>query len=152
MTNMNTTPENQTAVAEIQTLMDRWLRDVKAADIDKLMSHYAPDVLAFDAALQLQFKGTEAYGKHWRACMEMCPGPVTYEMHQLQITAGEDVAFAHYLNRCGGIDDETGEERAAWMRGTGCFRRIAGNWKIVHEHFSAPFDMETFKALLDLKP
>ncbi len=25
-------------------------------------------------------------------------------------------------------------------------------WSIVHEHFSAPFDMENSKALLDLQP
>lgn len=27
-----------------------------------------------------------------------------------------------------------------------------GRWKVVHEHVSMPFDMETGKAMLDLKP
>jgi hypothetical protein len=29
---------------------------------------------------------------------------------------------------------------------------MKGKWLITHEHDSEPFDMETFKALLDLKP
>jgi hypothetical protein len=31
-------------------------------------------------------------------------------------------------------------------------RKIDGQWKVVHEHVSVPFDMETGKAMLDLKP
>lgn len=38
------------------------------------MSHYAPDVLAFDAILRLRFKGAEAYRDHWQASLAMCPG------------------------------------------------------------------------------
>ena len=149
---MTTATANRTSAAEIQSLMDSWLRAVKAMDVEQIMSHYAHDLLAFDAVSQLQFKGAEAYGKHWRTCMALCPGPTIFEVHDSEITAGDDVAFAHYLIRCGGIDDETSEERASWMRGTVCFRKISGEWKIVHEHFSVPFEMESNKALLDLQP
>jgi len=38
------------------------------------------------------------------------------------------------------------------VRATVCYRKIDGKWMIVHEHFSVPFDMETLKASLDLKP
>jgi ketosteroid isomerase-like protein len=38
------------------------------------------------------------------------------------------------------------------MRATICFRKINGEWKVVHEHYSAPFDMESGKALFDLEP
>jgi ketosteroid isomerase-like protein len=60
------------------------------------------------------------------------------------------VAFSHYLTRCGAI--ENGEEKASWMRVTVGYRKTNGKWIIVHEHFSAPFDMESGKALFDLKP
>ena len=36
------------------------------------------------------------------------------------------------------------------MRVTVRFRKTNGTWMIVHEHFSAPFDPESGKALLDL--
>jgi hypothetical protein len=38
------------------------------------------------------------------------------------------------------------------MRVTVCFRNTEGTWMIVHEHFSAPFDPQSGKALLDLEP
>jgi PhnB protein len=115
------------------------------------MSHYAPDVVAFDAIARLQFRGVEAYDRHWRACMALCPGPMLFEIHDPQIAASGDVAFAHFLSRCGG-QDEHGQMRASWMRGTECYRRVGEKWVIAHEHFSAPFDMASGKALFDLEP
>jgi ketosteroid isomerase-like protein len=105
----------------------------------------------FDAVSQLQFKGVDAYRKHWEACLSMCPGPMIFEMHDLNIAAGNDVAFCHCLTRCGATG-ENGAEKAAWMRVTVCHRKANGKWLVVHEHFSAPFEMESGKALLDLEP
>ncbi|MGI8740120.1 MAG: YybH family protein [Gammaproteobacteria bacterium] len=137
--------------ADIRALIDSWIKSVHAQDVAGIASHYAPDILAFDAIMQLQFKGREAYTKHWEACLAMCPGPGIFEMHDLRITAGEDVGFAHCLNRCGGTD-ESGEEKASWMRMTAGYRKSNGKGTVVHEHWSAPFDMESGKALFDLKP
>ncbi|MGO4573419.1 YybH family protein [Microvirga sp. 2TAF3] len=136
---------------EVRDLIDRWIKAVRAQDIDGIASHYAPDILAFDAVSQLQFKGVEAYRKHWEACLAMCDGLMIFEIRDLAITASGDVAFAHCLNRCGGTA-ANGEEKASWMRMTSGYRKIDGKWMVVHEHFSAPFDMETGKALFDLQP
>jgi ketosteroid isomerase-like protein len=38
------------------------------------------------------------------------------------------------------------------MRVTACYRREAGQWRIVHEHWSAPFDMMSGTALFNLEP
>jgi ketosteroid isomerase-like protein len=38
------------------------------------------------------------------------------------------------------------------MRATVCFRKTNGEWMIVHEHFSAPFDPQSGKALCELEP
>lgn len=148
---MKTATAKITADAEIRELMDAWLKAVRAQDIDGIVSHYAPDILAFDAVSQLQFKGVDAYRKHWEMCLSMCPGPMIFEIHDLNITAGDDVAFCHCLNRCGVIG-ENGEEKASWMRSTVCYRKTNGRWMVVHEHFSAPFDMESGKTLFDLQP
>lgn len=115
------------------------------------MSHYAPDILSFDAIAQLQFKGADAYRRHWEMCVTMCSGPMTFDIHDLGIETGDDIAFGHYLLRCGGAGPD-GTEQTGWMRVTVCCRRASGNWKIAHEHFSAPFDPENGKALLDLEP
>lgn len=148
---MNAITQRSTAEAEVRELMESWLRAVHAVDVDGIVAHYSRDILAFDAIAKLQFKGREAYKAHWKACMELCnAGSMTFELHDLNVVAGDDVAFVTALSRCGGID-EKGEEKTGWMRlTTGC-RRIDGKWTIVHEHFSAPFDMETMK-VLELSP
>jgi uncharacterized protein (TIGR02246 family) len=148
---MSTAIAHTTAEAEIRALVDNWLRAVLARDIDGIMSHYAPDILSFDAISQLQFKGVDAYRTHWEACLSMCPGPMIFEIHDLNIAAGNDVAFCHCLTRCGATE-ENGAEKASWMRVTVCYRKTNGKWLVVHEHCSAPFDMESCKALLDLEP
>lgn len=140
------------AEAEVRAVLDSWLKAAGTGDVAAITAHYDPDIVAFDAVAALQFKGVDAYGKHWRACMEKAPaGTMVFEVHQAAIAVGGDVAFCHGLTRCGVIAPD-GTERLGWMRMTQCYRRADGRWRIVHEHFSAPFDMETMNMLLDLEP
>ena len=74
-----------------------------------------------------------------------------FEVHDLHVATGGGVAFGHYLCRCGVIGQD-GVDKASWMRGTFCCRKTDGRWLIVHEHFSAPFDMASGKTLFDLEP
>jgi len=148
---MATATIERTAEAEIRSLIDDWAEAAGAFDLERIMAAYAPDVLAYDAIAELQFKGAEAYREHWQACAAMCPGPMVFEVHDLAIEAGDDIAFGHYLVRCGMVRDD-GTEDTGYMRATFCCRKRAGRWQIVHEHFSAPFDPESGKALLRLAP
>lgn len=131
---------------ELRSQLEDWARAVRARDVEHIFTHYAPDIVAFDAIAQLQFKGAEAYRKHWETCMAMCSGPMIFELHELRITACDDIAFVHGLNRCGGTGPD-GKEMVGWMRMTACFRKLHGQWQVVHEHFSAPFDPQSDKAL-----
>jgi uncharacterized protein (TIGR02246 family) len=135
---------------QIRRLLDDWVKAIRAEDVDGIMTSYAPDVRAFDAIARLQFKGAEAYRKHWEACLAMCPGQL-FEIHDLDIAVRDDLAFGHYLARCGGTGPD-GKEQVGWTRATVCLRKTGGTWRVVHEHFSAPFDPESGKALFDLEP
>ena len=131
---------------EIRDALEDWARAVRARDVDRIFTHYAPDIVAFDAIAQLQFKGADAYRKHWEACMTMCTGPMIFELHELRVAAGAELAFVHALNRCGGTGPD-GREMSGWMRMTTCLRKQHGAWRVVHEHFSAPFDVQSDKVL-----
>lgn len=146
-----TVMDRTTAGSAVRELIADWARAANAADLDGIMGHYAPDIVAFDAIGQLRFQGHAAYRQHWEACLAMCQGAMSLEVHELEVAAQDDVAFAHYLSRCGGTGPD-GEAKAGWMRATVGCRRTGGRWLIVHEHFSAPFDMESGKALFDLEP
>ncbi|WP_433769296.1 YybH family protein [Pseudomonas putida] len=139
------------ATHEIQTLIDTYRQAVVAKDVDKIMSFYGEDIVSYDAVKALQFRGKAAYRAHWQACMEMCPGPHKFDFDHMNIVADEHIAFAHWLAHCGGTNDK-GETQACWMRVTACYRREGGQWRIVHEHWSAPFDMESGAALFNLQP
>lgn len=148
---MNQTVSHSVAEAEIRALLDSWTQAVRTRDVQKIMPHYTSDIVAFDAIGPLRFKGVKAYGEHWAKCMEMCHGAMVFNIDKLEITATDEIAFSHFLTYCGGTDQE-GNEKASWMRVTSCHRRENGQWRIAHEHFSVPFDMESSKALFDLKP
>ena len=137
--------------AEVRGVLDGWAAATRAKDIDGIMSRYAPDVLAFDCHSALQFKGAAAVRRHLAACLPAMRGPMIFEMHDLDVAAGDDMAFGHCVARCGGTGPD-GKEHSAWLRITVCLRRMDGRWLIVHDHCSAPFDAPTGRALLDLAP
>jgi ketosteroid isomerase-like protein len=148
---MATATMQRTAEAEIRRLIEGWAKAAGTFDLDGIRAAYAPDILAYDAIMKLQFKGADAYLEHWQACADMCPGPMVFEIHDLAIEAGDDIAFGHYLVRCGAVGED-GKEDTGYMRATFCCRKRSGAWKIAHEHFSAPFDPESGKALCRLEP
>jgi uncharacterized protein (TIGR02246 family) len=145
------TAAHNTAHAAVGKLIADWAAAARAFDIERIMASYAPDIVAFDAIAKLRFEGAQAYREHWLACAEMCPGPMVFEIHDLAIQAGDAIAFAHYLIRCGVIGED-GKENAGYMRATVCCRNTNGRWLIAHEHYSVPFDPANSQALLGLEP
>lgn len=145
--------DNNTANDEkaIRGLLGRWVDASCNKDVGSIMACYAPDVRAFDAIGQLQFQGAEAYRKHWEYCLGFMDGEMLFKIHDPVVTIGGDVAFCHFLATCG-CTDENGEEQIGWTRGTVCLRKADGQWQIVHEHYSMPFDPKTMKILDGLKP
>jgi uncharacterized protein (TIGR02246 family) len=136
---------------EIRALLDHVATAIRAKDVDALMAHYAPDVLTFDLLSPLQYTGADAIRKRASQWFSSFQGPIGYEMRNLSVTAGHDVAFCHGLNGSSGTNKD-GAKVDMWWRATNCLRKIDGKWLITHAHSSEPFDMKTGKALLDLKP
>jgi uncharacterized protein (TIGR02246 family) len=137
--------------AEIRALLDYWAKATRAKDVEGILANYMPGILSFDCHSQLQLKEAEAHRKHLDACLSCMQGPMIFEIHDLDVTAQDDVAFCHYLARCGATGAD-GEEHCGWLRVTVCLRKTNGRWMIVHGHCSAPFDPASGKALLELEP
>jgi ketosteroid isomerase-like protein len=106
----------------------------------------------FDLVPPLQYRGAGDCRKNWAEWFSTFQGPVGYEITELSITSGDDVALCHSLNRIYGART-TGEQTDVWVRATVGLRKSDGKWTIMHEHYSVPFYMEPpYKASLDLKP
>ena len=136
---------------EIRVLMDDLASAIRAKDIHALMAHYAPDVLTFDLLAPLQHSGNDAIRKRVSEWFSSFQGPIGYEMRNLSITTGDDVAFCHSLNGSSGTTKD-GSKIEMWWRATNGFRKIGGKWIVTHGHSSEPFDGKSGQALLELKP
>jgi uncharacterized protein (TIGR02246 family) len=139
------------AETEIRALVEDIASAIRCQDADALIAHYAPDVLAFDLLLPLQYEGVDALKKRASQWLASFEGPVGFEMRNLRITAGDDVAFCHSLNGVKGTS-QGGAQVDMWWRATICFSRRDAKWRVAHAHSSEPFDMQSGKALLDLTP
>ena len=148
---MNPANNKATDEALIRGLIDDWAKAIRARDIKPALSHYAPDVLSFDVVDPLQYIGSDAIRKRAEQWVSSFHDPIGYEIRDLSIHAGDDVAFCHSLNRVNAITTN-GNTVDMWWRATICFRKIDGKWLVSHQHNSVPFDPESGKASLGLKP
>jgi PhnB protein len=138
------------AEVQIRALIDDWAEAVRTKDVSGVIGHYAADSVTFDLAPPLISTGANATGL--QAWFSTWQGPLGYEIRDLNVTAGDDAAFCHCLNRLSGTKTD-GEKVDVWFRQTLCFRKFGGEWRIVHQHESVPFYMDgSYRAAVDLKP
>jgi ketosteroid isomerase-like protein len=129
-------------------------RAIEERDADRLVGCYASDVVLFDLAPPLQQPSSEVLDpsshRAWFATFE--PG-MEYDAHDLTVTVGGDVAFAHGLVRMAATPRGSAEGFTMWFRMTLCLREAEGTWRITHEHVSTPFYMDgSFRTAVDLQP
>src|SRR5579862_8360359 len=79
--------------AEIKRVIESWVEALRARDIDRVMSIYAPDLVSFDIVPPLRYVGADTYRKHWQESWSSLQGPMGYEVADLDITVSDDVAF-----------------------------------------------------------
>ena len=137
--------------ADIRQRIDKLVEAIRAMDLEGVMSMYAPDIVSFDIVPPLQHVGAEAKWKNWEEAFTVFQRPLGYEIRDLTIIVGDEVAFGYSLNRLSGTL-KNGNRSGFWVRATFCFRKIGGNWLIAHDHVSVPLDVESGRALLDLEP
>jgi uncharacterized protein (TIGR02246 family) len=137
--------------ARIRALIDDQAKAIRARDIGGSVSRCAPDILLFDVVNPLQSVGSDAARKRVTEWFATFQGPIGYELRDLSITTGDDVAFSHSLNRVSATTTD-GEKLEMWWRATVCYRKLDGRWMVTHEHASVPFDRKSGRASLDLEP
>lgn len=137
--------------AGIRQRIDTLVQAIRAMDLEGVKPIYAPDIVSFDMVPPLQHVGAEAKWKNWVDVFTVYQHPLGYEIRDLTLTVGDDVAFGHSLNRVTGTL-KNGNRADYWVRWTACFRKIDGNWLIVHDQVSVPLDVESGRALLNLEP
>lgn len=138
--------------ARIREIIEDYGEGLRNRDADRCVAHYADDIVQFDLAPPLEYRGKETARKNLSEWFKTFNGPIEFEMSGLSISAGADTAFAHVFNHISGTTTQ-GQKNEHWVRVTICFRKTDGQWLVTHEHVSVPFYMDgSFRAALDLKP
>lgn len=132
--------EQQTAKdteSEIRNLIAHWATAVRELDLKGIRAHHDPDILMFDVPPPFLSHGLDAYMATWQIFYDHAPRPVVFNFEDVEVTAGSDVAFATAIGRCTYITRE-GRTEPLEFRLTMGFKKIEGEWRIMHEHHSVP--------------
>jgi uncharacterized protein (TIGR02246 family) len=121
---------------EIQELISRWTKAVREQDFEGIRAAHDPDMLMFDVPLPFLSRGLDAYMATWDTFFDWQAKPVQFELRDVAITAGDEVAFATAVGRC--CDLSSGAPVQLDFRLTMGFKKKDGQWRIVHEHHSLP--------------
>ena len=82
-------------------------------------------------------RGIDAYRQTWPPFFKWQQSGASFEIVELDVTAGDDVSFAWALLRCG-TDDELERDPDNRLRLTVGLRRRDGSWVVTHEYHSFP--------------
>jgi len=122
--------------AALRQLIGRWAKAVQDEDLPGIRAGHDPDILMFDVPPPFLSRGLDAYMATWQTFYPSQARPVIFAFEDVEIAAGDNVAFATAIGRCGYI--ERGETIDLKFRLTMGFRKRDGQWRIVHEHHSVP--------------
>jgi uncharacterized protein (TIGR02246 family) len=121
---------------QIRALVERWAEAVHAGDMDTVLADHAGDIVMFDVPPPHDgVRGIDAYRDTWPPFFEWQARGASFEVVSLDVTAGDDVAYAFALLRCGTVEELTAEPEKR-LRLTLGLRKEGGRWSVAHEHHS----------------
>jgi uncharacterized protein (TIGR02246 family) len=142
---------DDTAAKEVRGWLDRWTKAFEKQDVDAIMALYADDVVAYDVVPPLQYIGKAAYRADYQQFLSQYEGDLRVEVRDLHVGGTGDLAYAAGVELISGRL-KNGQKSNVWLRFTSLFRKSDGRWLDFHDHVSVPADIESGKAMLDLKP
>lgn len=113
------------------------MQAIRDEDFAGIRADHDPNILMFDVPPPLSLHGLDAYMQTWETFFSWSKRSGVFDLRDLEIVGGQDVAFATALGRCAGTEP-SGERVEANFRLTMGFRKIDGCWRFVHEHHSFP--------------
>lgn len=124
----------------IRALLDDWARSTREGRLDEVLKNHDDNVLIYDVLPPMKYESASAYRESWDEWQPDVQGEMRFELENVSVTAGADVAFAHGILQCGGTlpDGDTFRDS---VRATFCFRKIGTQWKVFHQHISKPYDI-----------
>ena len=89
----------------------------------------------------MRYESAASYQRSWDQWQPETRGDMIFELEDLVVTGGQDVAFAYCFIRYGGVLAD-GQKFDDLVRVTFCLQKRGGNWKIHHQHVSKPYNIQ----------
>ena len=123
---------------EIRQLIMAWSSAVHTGDLPTVLAQHTDDIVMFDVPPPDDgVRGIDAYRATWPPFFDWQRKGAVFEIVDLDVTAGDDVAFAHALLRCG-TPAELQKDPGRRLRLTIGLRKAGDRWLVTHEHHSFP--------------
>jgi uncharacterized protein (TIGR02246 family) len=123
---------------QIRHLIETWADAVHRGDLEAVLADHSEDIVMFDVPPPYDgVRGIDAYRETWPPFFEWQVRGASFEIVELNVTAGDEVAYAHALLRCG-TKRELVDNPENRLRLTLGLRKEQGRWVVAHEHHSFP--------------
>ena len=123
---------------QIRAVLEAWARATRENHQDDVLKNHVPDLVIFDVLPPMKYESADAYRRSWGDWQPEVQSETQFDLENLTVTTGSDVAFAHCFIRCGGTTPN-GRSFQDLVRATFCLQKIDGEWKVSHQHVSKPF-------------
>ncbi len=121
---------------DIEQLIRRWAKAVHTGDLDTVLADHGDDIVMFDVPPPHDgVRGLAAYEETWPPFFAWQATGASFEIVELDVSEGADVAFAWALLRCG-TPDELADVPERRLRLTLGLVKRDGRWVVTHEHHS----------------
>jgi ketosteroid isomerase-like protein len=137
--------------AQIRQQIAKIVEGLRDKDLEGLERLYTTGVVSFDVEPPLQHVGVAAKARNWANVFAFFE-TVTYEVRDLTLAVGDDVAFGYAFARLSGTLKNGTATSGMWVRVTYGLQKIDGTWLIAHDQVSVPLDIATGKGVIDLEP
>jgi ketosteroid isomerase-like protein len=123
-----------------------------AKTVDELMACYesSDDLEVYDVGTPREFDGTKAVRGDFQNFFDNIKNPKV-EFVALHVVTDGKMGLANSIQHFTGTD-KAGKPVDMTFRVTDVWRKIDGQWKIIHTHVSFPVDMASGKADMESKP
>ncbi len=122
---------------EILSLLESWTSATREGRHDDVLKQHAADVVIYDVLPPLRYTSAAEYRLSWDEWQPDAQGEMRFELEDLKIHAGADVAFAFGILQCGGTLP-SGKQFKDTVRATFCLTKVNNEWLVCHQHISKP--------------
>ena len=119
---------------EVHRVIRGWHQAIVRGDLEGVVAAHTDDIVMFDVPPPGRgVRGLADYETTWPSFFEWLSSGASFEIEELEVVDGDDVAFAWALLRCGSEAElhERPDKRLCLTLG---LRRYDAGWIIEHEH------------------